>query len=73
MNLDGDKRMAIKKVIAKLHVAANANSKVANDKIDVIIDSFWKEFGIFQNKMGVYGLHPGRFLLPDVLNGDSYF
>ncbi len=28
--------------------------------------------GHFQNKTGVYGLHPGRFLLPDALNRNSY-
>ena len=53
-------------------MAPNPNSKVANDEIDVIIDTFWKEFGHFQNKTGVYGLHPGRFLLPDAINGNSY-
>ncbi len=72
LNLDGNKRMSMKRVIAKLHVASNPNSKVANGKINVIIDNFWKEFGHFQNKTGVYGLHPRRFLLPDALNGNSY-
>jgi len=72
LNLDGDKRMAIERVITKLHVAPNPKSNVANDKIDVIIDTFWKEFGHVQNKTGVYGLRPGRFLLPDALNGHSY-
>ncbi len=71
LNLDSDKRMAIERVITKLHVAPNPNSKVAIDKIDVIIDTFWKEFGHFQNKTGVYGLHPEGFLLPDALNGNS--
>ncbi len=64
--------MNIERVIAILHVAPNSNSKVASDKIDVIIDIFWKEFGIFRNKTGVNGLHPGIILLPDVLNGNSY-
>ncbi len=72
LNLDGDKRIAIERVIAKLHVAPNPNSKVANDEIDVIIDTFWKEFSDFQNKTGVYGLRPGRFLLPDAINGNSH-
>ncbi len=72
MNLDGDKKMAIERVIAKLHVAPNPNSNIANDDIGVIIDTLWKEFGHFQNKTGVYGLCPGRFLLTDVLNGNSY-
>ncbi len=67
MNLDNDKKMAIKSVIAKLHKAPNPNSKVSNDEVDVIIDTFWKEFGHFQNITGAYGLHPGRFLL-----GNSY-
>ncbi len=31
LNLDGDKRMAIKRVIVKLHNAPNPNSKVVND------------------------------------------
>ncbi len=64
--------MAIERVIAKLHMAPNPNSKVANDEIELIIDTFWKEFGHFQNKAGVYGLCSGRFLLPDALNGNSY-
>ncbi len=72
LNLDGDKRIAIERVIAKLHVAPNPNSKVANNEIVVIIDTFWKEFGDFQNKTGVYGLRPGRFLLPDAINGYSH-
>ncbi len=72
LNLDGDKRMPIERVIAMLHVAPNPKSKVSNDDIDVIIDTFCKEFGCFQNKTGVYSLHPGRFLLPDALNGTSY-
>ncbi len=71
LNLDSVKRMAIKRVIAILYVAPNPNSNVANDEIDVTIDTFWKEFGHFQNKFGVYGLHPGRFLLPDALNSNS--
>ncbi len=50
LNLDSDKRMAMERVITKLHVAPNPNSNVANDEIDVIIDTFWKEFGHFQNK-----------------------
>ena len=66
------KRMSIERVIAKLHVAPNPNSKVANDEVVVIIDTFWKEFGDFQNKTGVYGLRPGRFLLPDAINGNSH-
>ncbi len=45
LNLDSDKRMAIERVIAKLHVAPNLNSKVSNDDIDVMIDTFLKEFG----------------------------
>ncbi len=53
-------------------MAPNPNSKVSNDEIDVIIDTFWKEFGDFQNKTGVHGLCPGRFLLPDATNGNSY-
>ncbi len=61
LNLDGDKRIAIERVIAKLHVAPNPNYNVANDEIDVIFDTFWKEFGHFQNRTGVYGLCPGRF------------
>ncbi len=64
--------MAIKRVIAKLCVAPNPNSKIVNDEIDVFIDTFWNEFGHFQNKNGVYGLRPGRLLLLDVLNGNSY-
>ncbi len=72
LNLDGDKRIAIERVIAKLHVVPNPNSKVANDEVVVIIDTFWKEFGDFQNKTGVYGLYPGRFLLPDAINGNSH-
>ncbi len=72
LNLDGDKRMAIERVIAKLHMAPNPNSKVANDDIYNVNDTFWKEFGHFQIKTGVYGLCPGRFLLPDALNGHSY-
>ncbi len=63
--------MAIERVIAKLHVAPNPKSKVANDEIDVI-DTCWKEFEHFKNKTGVYGLHPGRFVLPEALNGNSY-
>ncbi len=43
LNLDNDKRMAIQRVIAKLHVALNPNSKVANDEIEVIINTCWKE------------------------------
>ncbi len=31
LNLDGDKRMAIERVITKLHVSPNPNSKVVND------------------------------------------
>ncbi len=72
INHDGDKRMAIERVIAKFDVDPNPNSKVANNEIDMIIDIFWKEFRYFQNKTGVHGLHPGRFLLPDMLNGNSY-
>ncbi len=72
LNLDCDKRMAIERVTVKLHVAPNSNSKIVNDKIDVVIDTFWKEFGHFQNKTGVYGMCPGSFLLPDALNGNSY-
>ncbi len=72
LNLDGDKRIAIERVIAKLHVEPNPNSKVSNDEIVVIIDTFWKDFGDFQNKTGVYGLHLGRFLLPDAINGNSH-
>ncbi len=64
--------MAIKGVIVKLQVTPNPNSKVVNDKIDVIIDIFWKELGHFQNKTGFYGLHQGRFLLPDALNGNNF-
>ncbi len=45
LNLDGDKRIAIERVIVKLHVAQNPNSKVVSDEIVVIIDTFWKEFG----------------------------
>ncbi len=71
-NLDGDRRMAIERVIAKLHVHPNPNSKVANEETDIIIDKFWKEFGHFQNKSGPHGLRPGRFLLPDAINGNSY-
>ncbi len=47
LNLNGDMRMAIKRVIGKLDVTPNPNSKVANDEIDVIIDTFWKEAGHF--------------------------
>ncbi len=64
--------MAIERVIAKFDVDPNPNSKVANNEIDMIIDIFWKEFRYFQNKTGVYGLYPGRFLLPDMLNVNSY-
>ncbi len=39
-NLDGDRRMAIERVIAKLHVHPNPNSKVANEETDIIIDKF---------------------------------
>ncbi len=49
--LDHDKRMAIERVIAKLHVASNPNSKAANDEIELIIDTFWKEFGRFRMRM----------------------
>ena len=72
LNLDGDKRIAIERVIAKLHVVPNPNSEVATDEVVVIIDTFWKEFGDFQNKTGVYVLRPGRFLLPDAINGNSH-
>ncbi len=72
LRLDGDKRIAIERVIAKFHVAPNPNSKVANDEIDMIFDKFWKEFSDFQNKSGVYGLRPGRFLLPDAINSNSH-
>ncbi len=51
LNPDGDKRMAIRRVAAKLHVAPNPNSKVANSEIDVIIDTFWLEFGHFRTKL----------------------
>ncbi len=37
--------MAIKRVVSKLHVAPNPNSKVANDKIDVVIE---KNLDIFR-------------------------
>ncbi len=40
LNLGGDKRMAIERVITKLHVDPNPNSKVANDDIELIIDTF---------------------------------
>ncbi len=51
LNLDCDKRMTIERVIAKIHVTPNLNSKVANDEIDFIINIFWKEFGHFQNNL----------------------
>ncbi len=47
LNLDGDRKMAVERVIAKLHVNPNKNSKVANNEIDMIIDISWKEFGAF--------------------------
>lgn len=72
LNLDGDKRMAIERVITKLHIAPNPNFKVSNEENDMIIDIFWKEFDQFQNKTGCFGQRPGRFLLPDALNGNSY-
>ncbi len=50
LNLDSDKRMAIERVVAKLHVAPNPNSKVSNDEIDAVIDTFWEEFGHFQKQ-----------------------
>ncbi len=48
MNFNSDKRMTIERVIVKLHMAPNPNSKVANDKIDVIIDIFGKNLDIFK-------------------------
>ncbi len=68
-NLDNDKRMDIER--CKLLVDPNPNSKVANNNIDMIIDIFWKELGHFQKKTGVHELHQDKFLLPDVLNGNS--
>ncbi len=69
LHLDGDKRLAIERVLAKLHVA---QILVANEEIDRIIDMFWKEFDNYQNKTGYLGQRPGRFLLPDSLNGNLY-
>ncbi len=68
LNLDCEMKMAIERVIAKLHLAPNPNSKVANNKIDMIIDIFWKKFGHFQNRTGVYDLWPDKFLPPDARN-----
>ncbi len=64
--------MAIERVIATLHVAPNPNFKVANKEVDMIIDIFWNEFGNYRHKTGYFGQCPGRFLLPDELNGNSY-
>ncbi len=51
LNLDGDKWIDIEGVIAKLHVAPNPNSDFSNDKIVMIIDTFWKEFGGSRTKL----------------------
>ncbi len=51
LKLDGDKRMVIERVIAKLHVAQKPNSKVSNDKIDIIIISSGKNLDIFRIKV----------------------
>ncbi len=70
LNLNGYKSMAIERVLAKCHITPNLNSKVVNNRIDMIIGIIWKDF-YFQNKTGVYGLNPVRFLFPDALNGNS--
>ncbi len=51
VNLDGDKRMAIERVTAKLHVDPNPNPKVANNENDMIIHIFWKKLDIFTIKL----------------------
>ncbi len=50
LNLDSDKRMAIERVIAKLHVALNPNSKVA------------KNLDIFRMKQGSMVCTPADFV-----------
>ncbi len=70
--MDGNARMAIERVITKLHTPPNPNPKTSEEPLEIILDIFWKEFDDFQNKTGPYGYCPGRFLTPDALNGNSY-
>ena len=70
--MDGDARMAIERVVTKLHTPPNPNPKTSEEPLEIILDIFWKEFDDFQNKTGPYGYRPGRFLNPDALNGNSY-
>ncbi len=47
---------------------ATSHNKLAKCSI---LDIICKEFGDFQKKTGPYGYHPGTFLTPDALDGNS--
>ncbi len=68
--LDGNTRVAIERVVAKLHILPNPNPKTSEEPLEIILDIFWKEFDDFQNMTGPYGYHPGRCFTPDSLNGN---
>ena len=53
--MDGDARMAIERVVTKLHVPPKPNPKTSEEPLEIILDIFWKEFDDFQNKTGPYG------------------
>ncbi len=69
--LDGNTRMAIERVVTKLHIPPNPNPKTSEEPLKTICDIFWKEFDDFRNKTGPNGYRPGRFSTLDAHNGNS--
>ena len=71
--LNGDHRIAIERVITRLHLppCPNKNKTIKDKDIGDIIHIFWKEFKHFQNKTGPFQ-NQARWVTQDALRGNSH-
>ena len=53
--IDGEVRNALERLVRKLHVSPNPNSKVRGMDEEEIVDLFWSEFEDFRNQRGAFG------------------
>ena len=52
--IDGEVRRALERLVRKLHVRPNPNSKVHGMGMEDILDLFWTEFEDFRNQRGEF-------------------
>lgn len=73
-DMDSKFQYKVETVGMRLHVQPCLNTKVSPNSVDIILDNFWTEFDILQNKTGSLDTAPFliKCLTPHACNCNSY-